>query len=655
MSQTISVPSDQGSPNSVRGHLQYLALVPAAIVVAALYFGRPVLMPLAVAVLLAFALAPLVVSLSRLGLGRFSSVFLSGMLAIAIMGGIGTFVGLQVVQLANELPTYQSNLVQKIQAFRGTTIEDGALARFATTFKNLRDQLFGSNRTELTTPTPRLSTQRAGPEPVPVEVREPDPAPLDLFIMLTAPLVVPLAAAGIVFVFVIFILLYKEDIRDRFIRLAAPRDLQRATLLLDEGAERLSHYLLTQAAINTSFGTFVAFGLWLIGIPNPLLWGLCVMILRFVPYIGVPLAAIPVMVLALSIDSGWSLVVETAALFLAGELIVGQAIEPWLYGRNMGLSPVAVIVAVTFWTWLWGPVGLLLSTPMTMCLVVLGRHFEQLQFLDVLLGNSPALAAEEALYLRMLGDDADEAAADAENFLKENSLCRYYEEVALKALALGQADINRGALEHERTLKIKDTTRALITNLYDLQTDGSAALRLNGKQNHEQQRPSPREISVLCVAGRNALDEASALLMIHLLEQSGVGARLASSNETSASNIGQLDAAVIKVIALCHLDPGNFARARYLLRRLRRHIPSAMPIAIFWGYSDDKARASEVIECEVATGLEEAVQKILALVEAEQERASLTDQAAAEAHTAKMPAANPGEKDIVPRRAEAAA
>src|SRR6266480_3577916 len=268
MPHTISAPSEQRPRNSVRGQLQYLALVPAAIVVAGLYFGRPVLMPLAAAVLLAFALAPLVMRLRRWGVGRVSSVFVSGMLAIAIMLGVGAFVGTQVAQLADELPSYQSNLVQKIQAIRGTTIEDGALARFSAMVKNLREQLFNEKR----------------PEPVPVEVRQPEPAPLDLFIMLATPLVLPLAEAGIVFVFVIFILLYKEDIRDRFIRLAASRDLQRATLLLDEGAERLSRYLLTQTAVNTSFGAFIAFGLWAIGTPNPLLWGLCVMILRFVPY-----------------------------------------------------------------------------------------------------------------------------------------------------------------------------------------------------------------------------------------------------------------------------------------------------------------------------------------------------------------------------------
>jgi predicted PurR-regulated permease PerM len=649
MPQTTSAPSEQGPRNSLRGQLQYSALVPVAIVVAGLYFGRPVLMPLAVGILLAFALAPLVVRLRRWGVGRVSSVLVSGMLAIAIMIGVGAFVGMQVVQLADELPSYQSNLVQKIQAIRGTTIEDSALARFSATFKNLRDQLFAKERLERPAPAPQLSTQRQGPEPVPVEVRQPEPSPLDLFIMFATPLVAPLVAAAIVFVFVIFILLYKEDVRDRFIRLAAPRDLQRATLLLDEGAERLSRYLLTQTAINASFGAFITFGLWAIGVPNAALWGLCVMLLRFVPYIGVPLAAISPIVLALSIDSGWSLVAATAALFFAGEVIVGQAVEPWLFGRNVGLSPVAVIVAATFWTWLWGPIGLLLSTPITMCLMVLGRHFDQLQFLDILFGNSPALAAEEALYLRMLGDDGDEAAAEAESFLKQNSLCRYYEEVVLKALVLGQADVNRGALDHDRVLKIRDATRALIADLSDLQTEDTTAPPLDAKEADARQRPSRPDLSVLCVAGRNALDEASALLTIHLLEQYGVGARLASSNETSAANVGQLDAAGIKVVALCYLEPGNFARARYLLRRLRRHMPRAVPIAMFWGYSDNRARASEHIDCEVATGLEEATQKILAIVDPDREWSVIAEHAGA-----KKPAVRSDAKDTGRVHAEAA-
>ena len=237
----------------------------------------------------------------------------------------------------------------------------------------------------------------------------------------------------------------------------------------------------------------------------------------------------------------------------------------------------------------------------------------------------------------MLGDDADEAAAEAENFLKENSLCRYYDEVALKALALGQADVNRGALDHERVLKIRDTTRALIANLSDLQTEAAAVPRPDTKKGDARQRPASPDISVLCVAGRNALDEASALLMIHLLEQYGVGARLASSNETSAANVGQLDAAGIKLVCLCYLEPGNFARARYLLRRLRRHMPDAVPIAIFWGYSDDEACASEQIDCEVVTGLEEAVQKILVIVDPDREPAAMADPT-----EAKKPAIPPG-------------
>ncbi|HXJ00067.1 MAG TPA: AI-2E family transporter, partial [Micropepsaceae bacterium] len=389
----------------------YFGLIPAAIVVAGLYFGRPVLLPLAIAILLAFALAPFVSGLRHLGTGRVFSVLLSATLSIGMIGTIALFVASQVMQITDQLPLYQENLVQKIQTIRGSAVEDGFIARAASMLKTLREQVAGSPP-EISVPQRR--TQPRNPQaPLPVEIRQPDATPLDLFLNIAGPLIVPLAGGGIVLVFVIFILLHKEDIRDRFIRLAGSGDMQRTKLLLDEGAEKLSHYLLMQTATNVVFGFVIGTGLWFIGIPNPILWGLMVTIFRFVPYIGVPLAAICPLVLALSVDPGWSMVLQTAALFLVCEIIVGQAIEPWLYGRKMGLSPVAVVISATFWTWLWGPLGLLLSTPMTMCLVVLGRHVEHLRFLDVLLGDRPPLAAEEALYLRLLGDDADEAAIEA--------------------------------------------------------------------------------------------------------------------------------------------------------------------------------------------------------------------------------------------------
>jgi hypothetical protein len=340
---------------------------------------------------------------------------------------------------------------------------------------------------------------------------------------------------------------------------------------------------------------------------NPTLWGLVAVILRFIPYAGIPLAAVLPVLLALSVDPGWSMAVATVLLFAVSELIFGQAIEPWLFGRRMGLSPLAIVVAATFWTWLWGPVGLLLATPLTMCLVVLGRHVEHLRFLDVLLGDRPPLLAEESLYIRLLGDDADQAAAEAESFIKENTLSRYYDEVALKALAIGDSDARRGALDNERALKVKESTRALIQNLSDVQTEDAARAEAG---------PAPaRSAMVLCVGGRGALDEAAALLLISLLEKADVNARAATPQEASEAAPHEHDGEAIKAVCVCYLDPTNSTRAPYLLKRIKRRIPGAVPIAALFGSEATPPHLGD--DYRTVTTLNGAVQAIVSALAAE--------------------------------------
>jgi predicted PurR-regulated permease PerM len=574
----------------------YMSLVPAAVTIAGLYFGRPVLLPLAVSILLAFVLAPLVNFLRRAHIGHAFSVIFAAVLALTIVGGFIAFAGAQIVSLADDFPRYQSNITQKIQSIQGIASEDGVIARAAAALQRMREQVLGPEAGSSET---RLSRAPQSREPIPVEVRAPQPAAWVLYTNIITSLLGPLGIAGLIAVFVVFILLYKEDLRDRFIRLAGARDIQRSKLLLDDSAERLSAYLLCQTAINAAFGVVVGTGLWLIGLPNPALWGASVMILRFVPYFGVPIAALLPLVVAMAVDPGWTMVLWTAVIFFGGEVIVGQAIEPWLFGRNIGLSAVAVVVSATFWTWLWGPLGLLLSTPLTTCLMVIGRHIEQLNFLEVLLGDRPALAAEESLYLRMLGEDADIAAEEAEDFLKENSLPEYYQEVVLKALALAQADALRGTLDREQAGHIRDTMRSLIQMLSDTAEPAT--------------EPAPeREDEVLCIAGRGPLDEAAALLLMHLLEEKGIGAKVVASVQFDAE-IRNLDLNRMKTICICFLDPGNFVRARHLLNRIRRRIPGTSVIAAFWGFTAGNSRYPEdakTLSCEIVTRLEETVRQI---------------------------------------------
>src|SRR5271165_2243033 len=554
-------------------------LVVGVIAIAALYLGREVFVPMALALLLSFALGPAVLLLRRWHVNRVLAVIVAVVLAFSLILGIGALIGSQLAHLAENLPGYQANITVKIHSLRDTTTRSGVVGRAATMLSDLGN--------EITKPREKIGRPAAnGPaalapgvaqqKPVPVEIRPSDPTPVQLILEVAGPLLQPLATAGIVLVFVIFFLLQRQDLRDRFIRLAGARDLRRTTLALDDAGHRLSSYLLTQTAINASVGLLVGTGLWLIGVPNPALWGILTMLLRFVPYIGPFIAAAFPSAVAVAVDPGWAMLFWVVGLFLVVELITGYVIEPWLYGHNMGLSGVAVLVAAAFWTLLWGPVGLLLSTPLTMCLVVLGRHVEHLQFLEVLLGDQPALAPEESFYQRILADDPDEASHLAEEFLKENSLSAYYDQIAIRGLALAQLDVNRGVLDHDQRVRIKGAIDAVIDNLCDVPAAGSSAGAGTAPApilSSVELAPSWQGTPVLCVAGRGSLDEASAAMLAQLLQKHGIGARVVPSDSVSPPNLFALDTTGVQMAYLCYLEPGSFSNPHYLVRRLRRKLP----------------------------------------------------------------------------------
>lgn len=582
---------------------KFMAAVIAGVVVAGIYFGRPVLMPLALAVLTSFALAPLVALFKKIKLGNVGSVVISLVLAVVVVSSLGLFMGSQLAKLAADLPHYQSNLTQKIHSVMGTAAHNDTISRLNKTINNLAEQITGGNKTE------DNDTQPNTVKPIPVVVTRTSLAPWTVAQTVLGPLLEPLGLAALVLVFMGFILLQKDDLRDRFVRLAGSSDMQRTTVALDEAASRLSRYLFLQTCINTFFGSVIGIGLWLIGIPNAGLWALMSMLLRFVPYVGVPLAFLFPFTLALAVDPGWSKMIWVMVLYGGVEPVIGQVAEPLLYGRSMGLSAVAVVVAAVFWTWLWGPVGLLLSTPLTMCFVVFSRHIDSLKFLDVMLGDQPALRFDESLYLRMLADDPDDAAIEAEDFLRGNSLSAYYDEVAARALMLAQSDVNRGVLDPLRQARIRDAIKGLIVNLSDRKEEDAAQSDLP-----ESWRDAPLE-PVLCVAGRGPLDEAAALLLVDMLGKYGIGARVVSSDETSATHIRELNCIGIQLTCVSYLEPGTFKNARYQVRRLRKRMPGVPVLALFWGLSGDNSRyldGIEATECDiVTTGLKETVQHIL--------------------------------------------
>jgi predicted PurR-regulated permease PerM len=594
----------------------------AAMIIAMLYFGREIFVPIALAILLSFVLAPLVAILQRIRVPRGLAVVSVVMLAFALIFATGSLLATQLTQLAGDLPRYQSTISEKIQSFRDTKAGRGTLERASDMLKDLGKEIDKPKDAASAPARASSSIVRSnapGPQaPVPVEVRQPDPGALESLRTLISPLVHPLATTGIIIIFVIFILLQREDLRNRLIRLAGSYDLQRTTAALDDAAGRLSRLFLTQLIVNGAFGVVIGTGLWLIGIPSAILWGILAAVLRFVPYIGAVIAAAFPLALAVAVDPGWSMLLWTLALFLVVEPVVGHVIEPMVYGHSTGLSPVAVVASATFWTALWGPIGLVLATPLTVCLVVLGRHVERLEFLDVMFGDRPALSPPEIFYQRMLAGDPTEAAEKAEQFLKERSLASYYDEVALKGLQLAQADAERGALDPERLTKIRDAVSEFASDVSDqddrppakanLTTDAEASsavesvsedavyenLPILSKENLPPQWQG--EHPVLCVGGRSLIDEAAAIMLAQLSTAHGLAARVEGAEALSTANVFRLETTGVAIVCLVYLDASGPAHMRYSVRRLRRKLPKATIILGCWVKDIDPAALELVRE-----------------------------------------------------------
>jgi predicted PurR-regulated permease PerM len=583
-------------------------LVTLALVVTALYVGRAVFIPIAIAILLSFVLAPLVRALRRWRVPRVPSVALVVLLAVAILGGFSAIVAQQFADLTKELPNYESTITRKIASIKQLAGSGGSLERAAAALRNIGGQITESAAPDAAKPPGAPARPPAGQpqnqagqpqnkaEPVPVEIRpSSDPLSFERLQAIASTVLEPLATAGIVLVFVIFILFQREDLRDRFIRLAGSGDLQRTTAAMNDAARRLSRYFLFQTLMNATFGVFIGLGLWFIGVPSPFLCGALAAIMRFVPYVGAFIAAAVPILLAAAVAPGWTMMLEVAALFAITEPIVGQLIEPLLYGHQTGISPIAVVVSATFWTWLWGPVGLLLATPLTVCLVVLGRHVERLEFLDVLLGDAPALTPVESFYQRLLAADSSEVAEQAEEFIKERPLADYFDEVALEALLMAQADVRRGALDASRQVKIRETIDELVE---DLREDGGDPGKTAENEEKAEDREQTSSLSVVCVGGRTPLDEAAAALFAHLLQREDrIAPRVEPASALTPAGLLRLDAAQADVICLSYLDSEvGHAQVRYGVRRVRRRFPRAVILTCFWTVDEAPGKAQQLCE-----------------------------------------------------------
>jgi len=437
-------------------------LVNGAVVLGLLYFGREVLVPITLAVLLSLLIAPLVRKLRRLVRAQVPAVLGAVIVLTLMAGGLASVIVSQVVAMAASLPQYESTIRDKIH-----TIQDVTVGRVMQGETGRMMSRLGAEANAASAPA--RATLEGAPltasGAVPVELRPRPQTPVEVISKLFSSIWGPLGHVSIVLIVMVFVLLEHEALRDRFIRLLGGTDIRRTTQAFNDAGERLSRFFVSQLAVNVGVGLAVWLGLMLVGLPHGMLWGVLTMLLRFVPYVGVVIAAGSAALMAAAVDPGWGLMFETLGLFAVIEVTAAQVVEPQLYGHSTGLSPLSVVVAAIFWSWIWGPIGLLVSTPLTLCLVVAGRHIKGLAFLDVLLGDTPALSMSERFYQRAMVGDHEEIVAAAHAYLKRKSFARYCDKILIPALQLAAADLGKHSITPEQQATVKGTVARVIESL----------------------------------------------------------------------------------------------------------------------------------------------------------------------------------------------
>ena len=503
-----------------------------------LYLAKEVLIPLALAILFSFLLAPVVRRLER-WLWRIPATLIAVFVAFSLIGAIAVVAGKQAISLAAKLPEYRENIIKKIHAVRAP--KEGDLAKAAGAIKDLQEE--------------------AASEQPPLAVKESPGSPVEAILDFITPFAKPVGTALAVIVFTILMLLNRENMRERIIGLIGPRRINLMTRAMSEASYRVSSYLYMQLVVNAMFGIPFGIALYFIGVPNAALWGLLGMLLRFIPYAGVWVAAAMPALLAFAIGDDWSMAAWTLGTFVTLELVLVNAIEPWLYGRSAGLAPIAVIASALFWTWLWGPVGLLLSTPLTVCVTVIGRYVPELGFLNTLLGVEPVLEADERFYQRLVALDLDDANEMAEKHAAAQGLIATLDDILVPALGLVGADRRKGALEPARERFILDAMRRVAE---DLEAPGTQTT----------QAGTPCRI----VPAHDEADRVAALILAR-----AVPARVTDINAKDKS----------RVIVVSAAPPQAASHAAYAARRLRGKFPDARIIVALWAAEGNLARPSE--------------------------------------------------------------
>ena len=594
-----------------------VGIVATGTILAILYFARDVLVPITLAVILSLLISPLVRALRRAGLGQTSSVLVAVLALSVSFASVAFMAGVQLARMAASLPQYEHTIRHKLATLNAMTV-----GRLHTLSDETRRLVGEHIEQDLTAPEPVVPLPvvplPVAPTPIAPTLIEPAPAavapaatvslqtpgypdnPLQVIEKVLASVWVPLETTGIMLVVLVFVLLEHEAMRDRFIRIAGGTDVRATTLALNDASERLSRFFVSQFTVNFGLGIALWVGLAIIGLPHAVLWASLAAALRFVPYVGVWIAAFFSVLLGAAVDPGWTLAIATLTLFIIVELIASQLVEPELYGHTTGMSPLSVVVAAIFWSWLWGPVGLIVSTPLTLCLVVAGRHIKALSLLDILLGDTRALSMSQRFYQRALSADSDEIIASARAFLKDNSFAAYCDLVLMPALHLAFLDVSSGAISREQQLKVRNTIVAVIAALggetrslprrrsrVSVLDESSAGRQL--RQQREQltgrwQGPLavPPSSVMLCVGLGSIPDDLATELLVRILRDQKLDARHLSVDDLQQLPPPEAAPGSVSMVYLVSAFPSSERlRAESTAAEIRRRFPGAFLVTVF--------------------------------------------------------------------------
>jgi predicted PurR-regulated permease PerM len=600
------------SSNSTASSKSTIVIAVAA-AIAMLYFGRQIFIPLALALVLSFLLTPLVSLLEKAHFGRAPAVMTVLVFCFALTAGIGWGVTGQLLEITGHFRDYKENLEETIRSLHPP--KTGTIGQATATVRELNKEL-ASAPGQVGNHAPGDATAKAAAHPIPVQVTAPPTNLLQDLRTLLGPIAGPLETAGMVVIFTAFMLIKREDLRNRLIRLGGEGRLTVMTQALDDASHRLSRYLLLQFLVNAVYGSIFGLGLYFMKLPHALLWGVLAALLRLVPYVGTLIAAAFPITMALAVFPGWNHAVLIFGMFVVLEILIANFIEPWLYGAHTGVSSLAILVAAVFWSMLWGPVGLILSTPLTVCLLLVGRYVPQFSFLEVLLGDAPVLQPEELYYQRLLAMDQDEARNIAEGQLQEKSLANLYETVLIPALRLAEDDRHSDTVGERTSEFICQSTRELIDDLED-----------RAKPHHDSgdaEAPEPRFNAlpnrryILCVPARDEADELVGMMLAQLLRQAGDGAAHIAIG-TVDQMLDQVSQSGCPIVCVSALPPFAVGQARSLCKRLRTKFPELAIVVGLWGFGGGVPKAQERVGpgCSdaVVTTLSEALLQVRRLSE----------------------------------------